>query len=192
MGLPREWYGRPSELLRVARTRLLSDGETGSFSIAYGEGAQRAFFRLLEAILTAFSNPLDILNWAGPPSTLQIHASRMLPSRPESYLDHSPYLELAKAVPEKPMIRTHIGLEVKLLFIYAQPVFHSSPTPTQLVPFILTGRFCSFKSRWSPSQAFSVPCIITIFLHRVYGTTFQNTAFLFGLYGFHDSESPTV
>ncbi|KAF8193309.1 hypothetical protein BJ912DRAFT_1092609 [Pholiota molesta] len=47
--------------------RLLSKGVFNvSFSIAYGEGAQRAFFRLLEAILTAFSNPLDILNW--PPS----------------------------------------------------------------------------------------------------------------------------
>ncbi|KAF9477713.1 hypothetical protein BDN70DRAFT_810218, partial [Pholiota conissans] len=38
-----------------------------SFSIAYGEGTDRAFFRLLEAILSSFNNPLDILNWAGTP-----------------------------------------------------------------------------------------------------------------------------
>ncbi|KAF8958274.1 hypothetical protein BDZ97DRAFT_1668772, partial [Flammula alnicola] len=33
-----------------------------SFPIAYGEGAERAFFRLIESIFTSFGNSLDVLN----------------------------------------------------------------------------------------------------------------------------------
>ncbi|KAF9477473.1 hypothetical protein BDN70DRAFT_765366, partial [Pholiota conissans] len=36
-----------------------------SISIAYGEGAERAFFRLLKKILASSKNVSDIFNWAG-------------------------------------------------------------------------------------------------------------------------------
>ncbi|KAF9474981.1 hypothetical protein BDN70DRAFT_285586 [Pholiota conissans] len=91
-----------------------------SISIAYGEGAERAFFRLVEAILTCFSNTLDVLNCAGKPIAHTIHSSRVLPSGPECYLNHDPDLRLFRIVPRKPLSLTHIGLKVRLLCVEAE------------------------------------------------------------------------
>ncbi|KAF8959710.1 heterokaryon incompatibility protein-domain-containing protein [Flammula alnicola] len=91
-----------------------------SFPIAYGEGEQRAFLRLMEAILTSHSNPLDVLNWAGIPISSAIHSSSVLPSGLECYLKHSPQLDWSKFAPSKPMILTHVGLRVGLIVIRAE------------------------------------------------------------------------
>ncbi|KAI9455545.1 hypothetical protein HD554DRAFT_2042774 [Boletus coccyginus] len=56
-----------------------------SISIAYGEGAQRAFFRLFSAILE-IGYSRDWFIWGGKPILWEIHPSRMIPSSPECYL----------------------------------------------------------------------------------------------------------
>ncbi|KAF9223458.1 hypothetical protein BS17DRAFT_673606, partial [Gyrodon lividus] len=56
-----------------------------SIQIAYGEGAERAFCRLIEAIILAGGSS-TVLNWAGQPA--KHHSSRCLPSSPASYLGH--------------------------------------------------------------------------------------------------------
>lgn len=89
-----------------------------SFPIAYGEGIERAFFRLIEAILHSFHNVLGILNWASQPISHNIHSSRLIPSGPECYVGH-PNVDLAgiSLVPLEPMLLTHLGLCVRLLLI---------------------------------------------------------------------------
>ncbi|TFK33369.1 hypothetical protein BDQ12DRAFT_738797 [Crucibulum laeve] len=89
-----------------------------SFPIAYGEGVERAFFRLIEAILHSFRNVLGVLNWASRPLSHSIHSSRLIPSGPECYLGQQD-VDLAgiALVPLKPMLLTHLGLRVRLLLV---------------------------------------------------------------------------
>lgn len=55
-----------------------------SLSIAYGEGADLAFIRLVKEILnTAKSDVLDLFNWAGKHNT---DTSALIPSSPAAYL----------------------------------------------------------------------------------------------------------
>ncbi|KAF9479691.1 hypothetical protein BDN70DRAFT_921104 [Pholiota conissans] len=57
-----------------------------SISIAYGEGADRAFLRLLEEIIkTAPSGALDLFNWAGESNRRTFNTS-LLPSSPKYYI----------------------------------------------------------------------------------------------------------
>ncbi|KAF8196449.1 hypothetical protein BJ912DRAFT_955213 [Pholiota molesta] len=80
-----------------------------SISIAYGEGAQRAFFRLLQEILVFSANKvLDIFNWAGEPPRTQLHASRVLPSSPASYLHRASNVHLKLGRPIEPLTLTHL------------------------------------------------------------------------------------
>ncbi|KAF8185707.1 hypothetical protein BJ912DRAFT_479867 [Pholiota molesta] len=113
-----------------AATRKTTRGEDHAYSLmgifavsissAYGEGAERAFFRLVEAILTCFRNALDILNCGGKPISNTIHSSRVLPSSPECYLGHDPDLMLFHIIPPKPLLLTHTGLKVSLLCVEAE------------------------------------------------------------------------
>ncbi|EIW80390.1 HET-domain-containing protein [Coniophora puteana RWD-64-598 SS2] len=54
-----------------------------SFSIAYGEGADQAFCRLVEAIMMMGGNP-SVLNWGG--TAAAHHATYCLPASPQNYL----------------------------------------------------------------------------------------------------------
>ncbi|KAF8971913.1 heterokaryon incompatibility protein-domain-containing protein [Flammula alnicola] len=91
-----------------------------SFPIAYGEGAERAFFRLIEAILTSFQDVSDLLNWAGHSVSSEIHASNLVPSSPRCYLKHANHLRRAVTLDEGvlssvPTTLTNIGVQVRLL-----------------------------------------------------------------------------
>ncbi|KAG1890716.1 uncharacterized protein F5891DRAFT_1070478 [Suillus fuscotomentosus] len=69
-----------------------------SIPIAYREGAQRVFFRLVEAIMQVSNEP-GVLNWAGRPA--QIHRlSTAFPSAPACYLGH-PHYDRSFATDEK-------------------------------------------------------------------------------------------
>lgn len=90
-----------------------------SFSIAYGEGQERAFLRLIEAILTTFPNCYDIFNFAGDPIDSNIHTSNIIPSSPECYSKHNHDLGLYNLFPRQPLTLTHIGLRIPLLIVIA-------------------------------------------------------------------------
>ncbi|KAH7884194.1 hypothetical protein F5I97DRAFT_1671165 [Phlebopus sp. FC_14] len=93
-----------------------------SISIAYGEGAQRAFFRLFEAILKVSNSP-DLFSWAGEPVNQIIHPSRMIPSSAKCYLNTA-WLETAiewtadeNAVPVEPATLTSLGMRMTMLLV---------------------------------------------------------------------------
>ncbi|KIJ64867.1 hypothetical protein HYDPIDRAFT_111522 [Hydnomerulius pinastri MD-312] len=55
-----------------------------SMPVAYGEGAERAFFRLIEAMIQMAPN-VGTLNWAGEPSDIG-HYTLAIPSSPRCYV----------------------------------------------------------------------------------------------------------
>ncbi|KAH7887287.1 heterokaryon incompatibility protein-domain-containing protein [Phlebopus sp. FC_14] len=81
-----------------------------SISIAYGEGGDRAFFRLVEAILN-ISDGRDILNWAGRPARIG-HPTKMIPSSPSCYAHPRPSRSTTL---DEPMRLTSMGLGLRLL-----------------------------------------------------------------------------
>ncbi|KAH7906409.1 hypothetical protein BJ138DRAFT_1117597 [Hygrophoropsis aurantiaca] len=85
-----------------------------SFSIAYGEGPEHAFCRLLRAIIDISPN-LDIFNWAGHPINRNFHPSRMLPSSPECYLKR--FKVQRQYLPFEPPMLTSDGIRLKLLVV---------------------------------------------------------------------------
>lgn len=91
-----------------------------SFSIAYGEGPERAFLRLIEAILTTYPNCYDVFNFAGEPIDIEIHASNIIPSSPLCYLAHKHDLKLDHLYPRRPLTLTHIGMRIPLLIVTAK------------------------------------------------------------------------
>ncbi|KJA18019.1 hypothetical protein HYPSUDRAFT_191545 [Hypholoma sublateritium FD-334 SS-4] len=132
-----------------ATKRTTTRGEDRAYSLmgifgvsmptSYGEGAERAFFRLVKAIITSrdISQVIQILAWGGKPISDKIHLSRLIPSSPECFL-HNPIAldsisdrltsnDIAKAcqmfpLTGKAMILTHLGLRVRLLLVRAHPV----------------------------------------------------------------------
>ncbi|KAH7909080.1 hypothetical protein BJ138DRAFT_1102979 [Hygrophoropsis aurantiaca] len=114
---------------------ILHDGYIWSlFSVAYGEGSEHAFCRLLRAIIDISPN-LDIFNWAG--RLTAFHPSRMLPSSPECYLKR--YKTWKSYFPFEPPILTSDGIRLKMLVVPVSGVnvekigtFHSERyTPSQ-------------------------------------------------------------
>ncbi|KAF9473944.1 hypothetical protein BDN70DRAFT_997359 [Pholiota conissans] len=89
-----------------------------SISIAYGEGSEAAFVRLVKKILNnSKSESLDIFNWAGPYKT---NASALIPSNPQAYLLRDEQLKLPTTLRE-PLLLTHLGLRVSVLLLSSIP-----------------------------------------------------------------------
>jgi hypothetical protein len=101
-----------------------------SIPIAYGEGAQRAFFRLVGAIMQVSNDP-GVLNWAGKPA--QIHKlSTAFPSTPACYFGH-PDNDRSLAVDEKrEFALTNRGLRIDLLLIPVDLVTRLIPPATSI------------------------------------------------------------
>ncbi|KAF9480605.1 hypothetical protein BDN70DRAFT_877444 [Pholiota conissans] len=90
-----------------------------SMAIAYGEGAKRAFFRLLQEILNSHSEGIfDLFNWAGEKPA---SASEILPTTPQHYLRRSfAKLTLNSYMrPLEPLTLTHMGLCIPVLLMPA-------------------------------------------------------------------------
>jgi hypothetical protein len=96
----------------------------------YGEGPERAFFRLMEAILSSTEDVLDLLNWGGRPIAPDIHPSRVMPSSPACFLEYvdldteaeknAPWTHTQRTyLPLEPATLTNLGLRIRLLLIPA-------------------------------------------------------------------------
>ncbi|KAH7923011.1 HET-domain-containing protein [Leucogyrophana mollusca] len=95
-----------------------------SMSIAYGEGPQHAFCRLIKAILDISGNGA-IFTWAGEPVDPSVHPSRMLPSSPACYLSQHELLREFTPQPAEastPPTLTSKGLRMKALVAQADIV----------------------------------------------------------------------
>ncbi|KIJ63051.1 hypothetical protein HYDPIDRAFT_29744 [Hydnomerulius pinastri MD-312] len=91
------------------------------FPIAYGEGPQRAFCRLIEAITQSSTKP-GILNWAGSSASSQI--SRALPSSPDCYGYPSSMYAECKFFSKQEIRLTSMGLKVALLLLPVRVATH--------------------------------------------------------------------
>ncbi|KAG6371072.1 hypothetical protein JVT61DRAFT_10610 [Boletus reticuloceps] len=94
-----------------------------SMSIAYGEGAARAFFRLFASILeVGYSR--DWFIWGGKSVPWEVHPSRMIPSSPECYLARENFEEhdlmSMNAREGEPVTLTNLGLPMKMLVVPAR------------------------------------------------------------------------
>ncbi|EGN92986.1 hypothetical protein SERLA73DRAFT_190375 [Serpula lacrymans var. lacrymans S7.3] len=91
-----------------------------SFPIAYGEGLQRAFCRLVDAIMHS-SPSTEILNWAGESGDSQV--SRAIPSSPDCYnYPASTYANL-RFFSRQQLAITSMGLRVSLLLLQSEMTF---------------------------------------------------------------------
>ncbi|KAF9475082.1 HET-domain-containing protein [Pholiota conissans] len=90
-----------------------------SITTAYGEGAKRAFFRLLQEVLSTSVDVLDIFNGASKVVDNRAHPSGILASSPRHYLKRScnPLLSLRR--PMEPLTLTHVGLRVPTILMPA-------------------------------------------------------------------------
>ncbi|KAI6149750.1 heterokaryon incompatibility protein-domain-containing protein [Pisolithus tinctorius] len=97
--------------------------ERMSMLVAYGEGPERAFFRLFQAILDVECRR-DWFLWTGKAVPRHIHPSRMIPSGPECYLSSNSKISPLESVPlgsfEDPLNLTNIGLSMSLLVVPAR------------------------------------------------------------------------
>ncbi|KAG1725999.1 uncharacterized protein EDB91DRAFT_1208694 [Suillus paluster] len=118
--------------------------------IAYGEGSERAFFRLVEAIIQT-SDDLRIFNWAGRPAVTN-HPSRALPSSPRCYVGQ-PYCSPIR----REFSLTNSGLRIKLVILpaeltsrldvhvsFRQVTFHSEIDGVPITDVAVTGNFLSY------------------------------------------------
>lgn len=82
-----------------------------SISIAYGEGAQRAFSRLMTQILHSSSYVLDVFNCTEVSSSL-------IPSTPSAYIQRSTKVDGWNfQKPIEPLLLTHLGLRIPILLM---------------------------------------------------------------------------
>ncbi|KAF9483328.1 hypothetical protein BDN70DRAFT_961650 [Pholiota conissans] len=96
-----------------------------SMSIAYGEGAGRAFSRLVNEILNGThgfdGRIMDLFNFGeGTRNPYEDHISRLLPVNPQAYLDSSDYSFSTGPLIE-PLTSTHLGLRIPVLVLPAAP-----------------------------------------------------------------------
>ncbi|KAF8196476.1 hypothetical protein BJ912DRAFT_111867 [Pholiota molesta] len=127
-------YSSPiSRRMQLAANRIVTREEDmayslmGIFSIsistAYGEGADRAFSRLLREILNSYEEGvLDMLNWAGPLPDSRPHCSMLLPPSPRYYLCRSSIIDLFVGMlgrPIAPLTLTHLGLHIPVILMPA-------------------------------------------------------------------------
>jgi hypothetical protein len=102
---------------RVTRTEDSAYSLMGIFnvsiSIAYGEGAEGAFFRLLKEILSTSKFVSDIFNWAGGPEPVGWHTSSLLPTSLLQYLNRSDAAKPGWSL--EPITLTHLGIRVQVL-----------------------------------------------------------------------------
>ncbi|KAI6149752.1 heterokaryon incompatibility protein-domain-containing protein [Pisolithus tinctorius] len=93
-----------------------------SMLVAYGEGPERAFFRLFQAILDVACERHWFL-WAGKAVPRHIHPSRMIPSGPECYLSSNLKISALEALKmgsfDVPLSLTNVGLSMRLLVVPA-------------------------------------------------------------------------
>ncbi|KAF8200349.1 hypothetical protein BJ912DRAFT_1038848 [Pholiota molesta] len=91
-----------------------------SMSIAYGEGAERAFLRLLKKILAASTYNSDMFNWAADrrgassASVTFRNPSSLLPTRLQDYLQRAK-VPLGQGWTVEPILFSHLGLRLQVL-----------------------------------------------------------------------------
>ncbi|KAF9479513.1 hypothetical protein BDN70DRAFT_834332 [Pholiota conissans] len=200
--------------MRWAANRKTSRGEDRAyslmgifgvnFSISYGEGAERAFFRLIEAIISSrhTRHIIQILNWAGKAISDKVHPSNLIPSSPECYLHNNTEintadpdlksLELGGIYPalSEPMVLTHLGLRVRLLLVHLTETigFPADPDEPGYGTFNISFKVHPSTRTFSLEKQFSkIPDTDSLLqFYNPQITTPSNSAFFLGIYTFQE------
>ncbi|KAF8173305.1 hypothetical protein BJ912DRAFT_86635 [Pholiota molesta] len=114
-----------------------------SISIAYGEGAERAFFRLMTEVLNTSRKVVDIFNCAQKEHPE--HPS-IIPSGPLAYLQCSKDVMWMRHYPPiEPLLLTHVGLRMPTLLMPSlredDPGFRNAPIGDYYATLRLPGPF---------------------------------------------------
>ncbi|KAF9482049.1 hypothetical protein BDN70DRAFT_853969 [Pholiota conissans] len=114
-----------SRRMQLAASRIVTREEDIAYSLmgifdvsiatAYGEGAERAFSRLLQEIFNSTSIGInDLFNWAGGESSSR---SCILPANPQQYLVRNSTLDFRITKQFEPSTLTHAGIRIPLLLM---------------------------------------------------------------------------
>ncbi|KAF9473234.1 hypothetical protein BDN70DRAFT_843717 [Pholiota conissans] len=119
--------------MQWAATRQVTRGEDIAYSlmglfnvnmsIAYGEGALRAFSRLVQEILNTRGDKyvLDIFNYGGGHAADEhLVSGNLLPLTPKAYLDRCDF-KFSMGPLIEPLVLTHLGLRIPVLLLPAAP-----------------------------------------------------------------------
>ncbi|KAF9474043.1 hypothetical protein BDN70DRAFT_344610 [Pholiota conissans] len=120
-----------------------------SLSIAYGEGAERAFFRLVKKILRSTKrNSLDVVNWGSGFNDeaegryTSDHPSALIPSSPRNYVWRTTE-NLIWFPPAVPITLTHLGLHLSVLLM---PAVLTEYSPAQIHQYNPIGEYFAVTS----------------------------------------------
>ncbi|KAF9482903.1 hypothetical protein BDN70DRAFT_929701 [Pholiota conissans] len=141
-----------SRRMQLAASRQVTREEDTAYSLmgifnvsiatAYGEGGERAFFRLLEAILESTSEGIfDLFNWGGK---IIPHRTRLLPPSIKSYSSRSPQItnsEIFKVQPPEPLVLTHMGIRIPVVLMPGIFVEDQDPSPQPIGSYSATTQF---------------------------------------------------
>ncbi|KJA16365.1 hypothetical protein HYPSUDRAFT_293607 [Hypholoma sublateritium FD-334 SS-4] len=162
-----------SRRFQLASKRQVTREEDGAYSlmgllgvdlsVAYGEGAARAFFRLVRELLATKTHVLDLFNhayWGAP-------QNRLLPVRILQYFYRThhfdPYTRDGRAAslldrwqPLEPIVLTHLGVRIPLLLAPALKL----PADAERCEFVPKGEFYASISLdiWSDTEGTVVSC----------------------------------
>lgn len=105
----------------------------------YGERGDRAFCRLVEAIMLA-SGDSSVLNWGG--GAADLHNSNAMPHSPIAYLCGFPHDDYLRSTEGLDMAMTSRGLQVQLLILPMKPGKHTRVTGSGATSYDLVLSCC--------------------------------------------------
>ncbi|KAF9472033.1 hypothetical protein BDN70DRAFT_925877 [Pholiota conissans] len=146
-----------SRRMQLAASRQVTREEDTAYSLmgifdvsiatAYGEGGERAFFRLLQAILESTSAGIfDLFNWGGE---IIPRRTRLLPPSIQSYLSRStqiPNLQIFRIQPLEPLVLTHMGIRISVVLMPGIFVKDQDPSSQPIGNYSATTQFSIKKN----------------------------------------------
>ncbi|CCM05276.1 uncharacterized protein FIBRA_07488 [Fibroporia radiculosa] len=145
-----------------------------SLSIAYGEGADQAFFRLMDAIIQISEDPA-VLDWAGMPAFTG-HPSQMLPSLPDCYLGYTDSMSgYSVSFGKEPFALTNRGLRIAMLIL---PITVANVTPYNTV--VPQATFHCRSSKWIEDTVVHAEGPFTVSARNTYAIGIWGSGFIDG------------
>ncbi|KJA24175.1 hypothetical protein HYPSUDRAFT_535655 [Hypholoma sublateritium FD-334 SS-4] len=162
------------------------------FPVDYSEGREKAFFRLLEAIIqkSINLNTLSIFNYAGRSVSNNIHGTNILPSEPNCYSSrHVSLNDFVHYVPLKPLKLGPNGLKVNLVLVFAVLDKSFSENIADDTPPMFTCLQNKMAKIWADER------VVVHLLHntpRDRAKLSSHNCFVFGIWNFEDKEDKII
>ncbi|KAF9475870.1 hypothetical protein BDN70DRAFT_996095 [Pholiota conissans] len=144
-----------SRRMQLAASREVTREEDTAYSVmgifnvsiatAYGEGGERAFFRLLEAILESTSHGIfDLFNWPGRVERIIPRRTQLFPPSIKSYASRSAQItvyDTLNAQPSKPLVLTPLGIRIPVVLMPGIFVEDQDQSPQPIGDYYATTQF---------------------------------------------------